>query len=173
MNILLKLPEDIQEKIYKIIHKDFMKLLINDIINLNWNKLKSYTEQYDYIEKKYPNMTVKYNILDDNDEYFINPDEIVLKGLCKVMIKCKNNSSIILKDPTYGDLYKCAEIKFNKKNDDYTFIYDSTSDDDEDDYLGGSERSYIKNYFSDITELYDYTEHIKKIELSLTRQPIW
>lgn len=104
MNILNRLPYDLQEMIYKINHKDFMKTLQNNL----WNKLRDAQQEY-YIATKYPTEYASYCIYTEWDT-LQNPDDVAINGKCVVLQSYDDDlhSEIYvsndLENPSYGDI---------------------------------------------------------------------
>lgn len=104
MNILNRLPDDIQEIIYKINHKDFMKTLKKNL----WNNLKEDQQNY-YITTKYETRYASYSIYTEQDN-LQNPDEVAIKGPCIIWEEqdyywhSASYNSDVIENVTYGDL---------------------------------------------------------------------
>ena len=104
MNILLRLPDDIQEKIYKIIHQDFIKTIKKEL----WNNLKGHQQEF-YITTKYTTEYALYCIYTEHDN-LQNPDEIAIRGRCIIfqdldhVFNTSGYIGDILENLTFGDL---------------------------------------------------------------------
>ena len=109
MNILIRLPDDLQEYISKIIHRDFMKHLKDEL----WNNLRENQQEY-YIETKYKSEYASFCVYTKHDT-LQNPDEIAIKGKCLVFEGQDDDWNVseyngaIIENPTFGDLLLEAE----------------------------------------------------------------
>ena len=118
MNILKRLPDDLQEKIYKIIHHDFMRKMKREL----WNNLKEHQQEY-YISTKYDSESASYCIYTENDK-LQHPDEIAIYGKCVVfqgqddMWNTSDYVGDVLENPSYGDILLEADnaIKITEDN---------------------------------------------------------
>jgi len=120
MNILKRLPDDIQEIIYLKIHQSNMKSIKNELedeLNKRWKN-----RTWKYLYNLYPTEYAKYRLCP-----FIRPDKVFFNGCCKFEINLYNTTykSPILFNPTYGEILLEVDkiiIEIMEEDDDYDDI---------------------------------------------------
>lgn len=119
MNILKRLPDDLQEMVYLKLYKINMNSIKNELedkLNDRWNKLDN-NDKRCYLFDYYYSET-NYNLYNLN-----RPDKVFYEGYCKVIEYDEDlnieYSSSILYNPTYGDMLLEADKIVDIKNDDY------------------------------------------------------
>ena len=110
MNILKRLPDDIQEIIYYKLHQLNTKNIeveLNNEIDKRWNK-KSHDTQNDYIETFYKFKNVSYSLYDGDNDSFFRLDKVFYYGKCRIIYDYNEGDdeyiSPILTNPTYEDI---------------------------------------------------------------------
>lgn len=144
MNILRRLPDDLQEMIYKHLHQSNMKSIQNELEyrqemiykKLHQSKMKSIkndledelnkrwlnNDDDDYIPYFYPTDYAMYRLYDYNLKLH-RPEKVAFNGYCKFYIN--TYSSSILVNPTYVDILLEVDKVINQifeNDDDYDNI---------------------------------------------------
>jgi hypothetical protein len=141
MNILKRLPDDLQDKIYYDLHKSYLDKIKDELkckIYEIWEKM-SIDTQLNYIDTYFPTKRARYSIYDDdndddNDEAnlsYMNPFIIYDFGyfhIVELYVDYNNEDegqiyiSKLLINPTYGEL-KLEADKFIEVNGDTDHIF--------------------------------------------------